>query len=42
MLLIGVATPAASSARQAGEADTGNIPISGVPPGPPTLLAQTM
>ena len=42
MLLIGVATPAASSARQAGEADTGNIPISGVPPGTPTLLAQTM
>jgi hypothetical protein len=34
MLLIVVATPAASSARQAGEAGTGNIPISGIPPGP--------
>jgi len=34
MLLIVVATPAASSARQAGEAGTGNMSISGVPPGP--------
>jgi len=33
MPLIGVAMPAASSARQAGEAGTGNVPISGVPPG---------
>jgi hypothetical protein len=33
-LLTVVATPAASTARQAGEAGTGNIPISGVPPGP--------
>jgi len=34
MLLIVVATPAASSARQAGEAGTGNTSINGVPPGP--------
>jgi hypothetical protein len=29
-----LAAPAASYARMAGEAGTGNIPISGIPPGP--------
>jgi hypothetical protein len=29
-----LAVPAASFARMAGEAGTGNVPISGIPPGP--------
>jgi hypothetical protein len=29
-----LAAPAASFARMAGEAGTGNVPISGIPPGP--------
>jgi hypothetical protein len=29
-----LAVPAASFARVAGEAGTGNVPISGIPPGP--------
>jgi len=33
-LLVLLATPAASYARMAGEAGMGNIPISGIPPGP--------
>ena len=33
-LLVLLATPAASYARTAGEAGMGNIPISGIPPGP--------
>ena len=33
-ILVGLATPAASFARMAGEAGTGNVPISGIPPGP--------
>jgi hypothetical protein len=33
-LLPVLATPAASYARMAGEAGTGNVPISGIPPGP--------
>ena len=34
-LLVLLAAPAASYARMAGEAGMGNIPISGIPPGPP-------
>jgi hypothetical protein len=34
VLLALLAAPAASYARMAGEAGTGNIPISGIPPGP--------
>lgn len=33
-ILVVLATPAASFARMAGEAGTGNVPISGIPPGP--------
>ena len=33
-LLVAVAAPAASYARMAGEAGMGNVPISGIPPGP--------
>ena len=33
-LLVLLAAPAASYARMAGEAGMGNIPISGIPPGP--------
>ena len=33
-LLVLLAAPAASNARMAGEAGMGNIPISGIPPGP--------
>ena len=33
-LLAVLAAPAASYARMAGEAGTGNVPISGIPPGP--------
>ena len=33
-ILVVLATPAASFARMAGEAVTGNVPISGIPPGP--------
>jgi hypothetical protein len=34
VLLVVLAAPAASFARMAGEAGTGNVPISGIPPGP--------
>jgi hypothetical protein len=33
-LLLAFAPPAASFARMAGEAGAGNVPISGIPPGP--------
>ena len=33
-LLLVFAPPAASFARMAGEAGSGNVPISGIPPGP--------
>jgi len=33
-LLVAVAAPAASYARTAGEAGMGNVPISGIAPGP--------
>jgi hypothetical protein len=33
-LLVALAAPAASYARMAGEAGMGNVPISGIPPGP--------
>ena len=33
-ILVVLATPAASFARMAGETGTGNVPISGIPPGP--------
>lgn len=33
-LLLAFATPAASFARIAGEVGSGNVPISGIPPGP--------
>jgi len=33
-LLVFLAAPAASFARMTGEAGTGNVPISGIPPGP--------
>jgi len=33
-LLVVLAAPAASFARAAGEAGMGNVPISGIPPGP--------
>ncbi len=33
-LLLAFASPAASFARIAGEAGAGNVPISGIPPGP--------
>jgi hypothetical protein len=33
-LLAVLAAPAASYARMAGEAGAGNVPISGIPPGP--------
>jgi hypothetical protein len=33
-LLVVLAAPAASFARMAGEAGMGNVPISGIPPGP--------
>ena len=33
-LLVFLAAPAASFARMAGEAGTGNVPISGIPPAP--------
>jgi hypothetical protein len=32
--LVALALPAAASARSAGQAATGNVPISGIPPGP--------
>jgi hypothetical protein len=32
--VISLAAPAASFARMAGEAGAGNLPISGIPPGP--------
>ena len=35
--LVLIATPAASFARMAGEAGAGNIPISGIPPGPANI-----
>lgn len=35
--LLLLAAPAASYARMAGEAGMGNIPISGIPPGPANL-----
>jgi hypothetical protein len=36
-LLVLLVAPAASYARMAGEAGMGNIPISGIPPGPANL-----
>jgi hypothetical protein len=33
-LIVVLAAPAASYARMAGEAGMGNVPISGIPPGP--------
>ena len=33
-VLLAFATPAASFARVAGEVGSGNVPISGIPPGP--------
>ncbi len=33
-MLLAFAPPAASFARMAGEAGAGNVPISGIPPGP--------
>ena len=33
-MLLAFAPPAASFARMAGEAGSGNVPISGIPPGP--------
>ena len=33
-LLLLLSAPAASFARMAGEAGAGNVPISGIPPGP--------
>ena len=33
-LFVALAAPAASFARTAGEAGMGNVPISGIPPGP--------
>lgn len=33
-ILVVLVTPAASFARMAGEAGTGNVPINGIPPGP--------
>ena len=35
--LLAVATPTASFARVAGEAGMGNVPISGIPPGPANI-----
>ena len=35
--LLAVASPAASFARVAGEAGMGNVPISGIPPGPANI-----
>ena len=34
LALLFLATPAASFARMAGQAGAGNVPISGIPPGP--------
>ncbi|MEA2881012.1 MAG: hypothetical protein QOH32_231 [Bradyrhizobium sp.] len=34
VLLVALAAPAAASARMAGEAGMGNVPISGIPQGP--------
>ena len=36
-LLVFLAAPAASFARMAGEAGMGNVPISGIPPGPANI-----
>jgi hypothetical protein len=36
-LLAVLAAPAASYARMAGEAGAGNVPISGIPPGPANI-----
>jgi hypothetical protein len=36
-LFILLAAPAASFARMAGEAGAGNLPISGIPPGPANI-----
>lgn len=35
--LVLILTPAASFARMAGEAGAGNVPISGIPPGPASV-----
>ena len=37
LALVLLTTPAASFARMAGEAGAGNIPISGIPPGPANI-----
>jgi hypothetical protein len=36
-LLSVLAAPSASNARMVGEAGTGNVPISGIPPGPANI-----